>query len=257
MATALRVESVAVSHPGLVRAANEDSFCDRGADGLWAVADGMGGHAFGDWASRTLVAALDAVVLPAEFEAAAHAAAGAIHDGNRLIWQEAQRQGQQMGSTVVALYVDHQRFAILWVGDSRAYLMRGGQLHQLTRDHTQVQEMVDCGLLQPHEAGSHPRGHVLSRAVGVGEVLEVDVVIDEIEPGDLFLLCSDGLSGQVSDAELATLLSGPGGRQAVVDRLIALTLERGAPDNVTAVIVTAQETTTLSLRGKSLPGGFV
>lgn len=251
--TPLRFDSAVATHPGLVRAANEDGFCDRARDGLWAVADGMGGHAHGDWASRTLVDSLDAVALPEGFDTAAHAVAGAIHQGNGQIWRESERRGQQMGSTVVALHVQGRQFAILWVGDSRAYLLRDGVLHQLSRDHTQVQEMVDRGLLAAHEASSHPRGHVLARAVGVGERLEVDVVVDEVEPGDIFLLCSDGLSGQVSDAELAALLVGETSRQETVDRLIALTLERGAPDNVTVVLVAAQEATLLSFAG---PGGF-
>lgn len=250
----LRIESAAATHPGLVRRANEDAFCDRAVDGVWAIADGMGGHAHGDWASGTLVSALDAVSLPEPFDEAAHAVASAIHVGNHVIWAEAQRRGQQMGSTVVALFLRGDQFALLWVGDSRAYLLRDGRLHPLSRDHSQVQEMVDRGLISPEEAKAHPRGHVLARAVGVGEKLEIDAFIDTVVPGDLFLLCSDGLTGLVDDAELADVLAAGGGRQAAVDRLIALALERGAPDNVTVLIVTAQETTMLSLAG--MPGGF-
>ncbi len=253
MSAPLRLDSAAVSHPGLVRRANEDSFCDRAADGVWAVADGMGGHAHGDWASRALAGALANAALAEAFEDAANAVADGIHHGNRLIWREAQRRGQQMGSTVVALLVRDRRFAVLWVGDSRAYLLRAGRLHQLTRDHTQVQELVDRGLLTPDEARTHSRGHVLSRAVGVSERLQVDAVTDEVEPGDVFLLCSDGLTGPVADAEIAALLGDGLGRQATVDRLVALTLERGAPDNVTAVLVSAQEATLLSF---AAPGGF-
>ncbi|MGI4732254.1 MAG: PP2C family protein-serine/threonine phosphatase [Janthinobacterium lividum] len=253
MKAPLRMESAALTHPGLVRRANEDSFCERTADGLWAVADGMGGHAHGDWASRTLVGALADVSVAGSFDDAAQVAAGGIYHGNRMIWREARRREQQMGSTVVVLLVRDTRFAILWVGDSRAYLLRGGLLHQLSRDHTQVQELVDRGLIRPDEARSHPRGHVLARAVGVAERIEVDVVVDEVEPGDLFLLCSDGLTGLVSDVELAELLAGAGGRQAIAGRLVALALERGAPDNVTVVLVSAQEATLLSLAG---PGGF-
>ena len=250
----MRIESSAATHPGLVRRVNEDAFCDRTQDGVWAVADGMGGHAYGDWASGTLVAALDAMALPESFDAAAHAVASAIHVGNHVIWAEAQRREQQMGSTVVALFVRGHQFALLWVGDSRAYLLRNGQLYPLSRDHSQVQEMVDRGLILPGEAKAHPRGHVLARAVGVDERLEIDAFIDSVVPGDLFLLCSDGLTGKVEDAELASILATSGGRQAAVDRLIALALARGAPDNVTVLIVTVQEATMLSLAG--MPGGF-
>jgi serine/threonine protein phosphatase PrpC len=251
----LRIDSAAGTHPGLVRAANEDAFCERAADGIWAVADGMGGHAHGDWASRTLVSALDTVSLPEDFDAATQAVASAIHVGNHVIWTEAQRRGQQMGSTVVALFARGDRFALLWVGDSRAYLLRDGQLYPLSRDHSQVQELVDRGLISPEEAKTHPRGHVLARAVGVGERLEIDAFTDSVLPGDQFLLCSDGLTGLIDDGELAALLAAGGGRRASVERLIACALERGAPDNVTVLIVTAQEATALSLAG--IPGGFV
>jgi serine/threonine protein phosphatase PrpC len=252
-ASPLRIEAVAQTHVGLVRRANEDSLSARPEDGLWAVADGMGGHAHGDWASRTLADALDEVELPDDFEKACQAIADAIHAANAEIWREASRRGQQMGSTIAALFIRDRRFAVLWVGDSRVYLARGDELYRLTHDHTQVQEMIDRGLLQPEEAASHPRGHVLARAVGVSETLDVDGIVDEIEPGDLFLLCSDGLTGPVGDDELAGLLSAGEARQTL-DRLIALTLERGAPDNVTAILVRARETTLLSLTG--LPGGF-
>jgi serine/threonine protein phosphatase PrpC len=252
-ASPLRIEAVAQTHVGLVRRANEDSFCARPDEGLWAVADGMGGHAHGDWASKTLADALEQAALPVDFEQACQVIADAIHIANAAIWQEAERRGQQMGSTVAVLFVRDRRFAVLWVGDSRVYLARGDSLYRLTHDHTQVQEMVDRGLLQPEEAASHPRGHVLARAVGVGEVLDVDGIVDAIEPGDLFLLCSDGLTGPVGDEELADLLAN-GEARPTLDRLIALTLERGAPDNVTAILVRARETTLLSLTG--LPGGF-
>lgn len=252
-ASPLRIEAVAQTHVGLVRSANEDSFCARPQDGLWAVADGMGGHAHGDWASRTLADALERADLAGDFETACASIGGAIHAANAAIWHEAEERGQQMGSTVAVLFVRERRFAVLWVGDSRVYLARGDALYRLTRDHTQVQEMIDRGLLRPEDAASHPRGHVLARAVGVGEVLDVDAIADAIEPGDRFLLCSDGLTGPVDDGELARLLTA-GEAQPTLDRLIALTLERGAPDNVTAILISARETTLLSLSG--LPGAF-
>ena len=159
-----------------------------------------------------------------------------------------------MGSTVVTLFVRGDRFALLWVGDSRAYLLRRGELHPLSRDHSQVQEMVDRGLISPEQARTHPRGHVLARAVGVAERLEIDAFVDTVVSGDMFLLCSDGLTGLIEDAELAVVLGAGAGRQVAVERLVALALERGAPDNVTVLIVTAQEGTALSLAG--MPGGF-
>ena len=250
MSAAFRIASVAATHPGLVRRVNEDRHCERTADGLWVVADGMGGHAFGDWAANAVVQALDSVAVPPDFDAAVQAVADGIHSANRRIWAEAQRRGQQMGSTVVVLLVQGDRFAALWVGDSRAYLLRDAMLVPLTRDHSQVQEMVDRGLTAPEEAVNHPRGHVLARAIGVGARIAVDVVADTVEAGDRFLLCSDGLSGQVPDSGLATIMAAPG-QSVAIEALIARALAAGAPDNVTAILVWAQEITRLDIEART------
>ncbi len=246
MTGAIRTRGLAVTHPGLKRRINEDRYCARDDLGLWAVADGMGGHAHGDWASNAVVQALDAVDLPAQFPAATQTVADAVHSANRRIWAEAQRRTQQMGSTVVALLVRDGCFSAIWVGDSRAYVLRDGTLHPLTRDHSQVQEMVDRGLISPEEARDHPRGHVLARAVGVGGRLAVDVVTDEALPGDVFLLCSDGLTATTDEATIAEALALPD-RQAALDRLVAGALAGGAPDNVTIVLVAVDEATALSI----------
>ena len=250
MSAAFRIASVAATHTGLVRRVNEDRHCERTADGLWVVADGMGGHAFGDWAANAVVQALDSVAVPPDFDAAVQAVADGIHSANRRIWAEAQRRGQQMGSTVVVLLVQGDRFAALWVGDSRAYLLRDAMLVPLTRDHSQVQEMVDRGLIAPEEAANHPRGHVLARAIGVGARIAVDVVADTVEAGDRFLLCSDGLSGQVPDSGLATIMAAPG-QSVAIEALIARALAAGAPDNVTAILVWAQEITRLDIEART------
>ncbi len=242
MTAALRTFAVATTHPGLKRTVNEDRFCARPEIGLWAVADGMGGHAHGDWASNAVVQALGSIDPPPDFAAATQAVADAVHSANRRIWGEAQRRTQQMGTTVVALLVRDDLFAALWVGDSRAYVLREGMLHPLTRDHSQVQEMVERGLISPEAARHHPRGHVLARAVGVVARLAVDVVTDAAQADDVFLLCSDGLTGVIDEAEIAGLMAGPD-RQAALDSLIAAALAAGAPDNVTAVLVSVHETT--------------
>lgn len=247
MTVALRLDAVGASNPGLVRRVNEDRHSLRSDSGLWAVADGMGGHAHGDWAANAVVQALESTHLPADFDAATRGVADAIHSANRRIWAEAQRRGQQMGSTVVALLARDTRFSVAWVGDSRGYLLRGGTLIALTRDHSQVQEMVDRGLISPAEARHHPRGHVLARAIGVGGRLQVDVVADEVEPGDLFLLCSDGLTGVLDDEAIAAILIA-NEPQAALDMLIETTLDRGAPDNVTAILVSTRDATRLDLK---------
>lgn len=244
--TGWRIDAVAATHPGLVRRVNEDSHLARDRDGLWVVADGMGGHAHGDWASHAVVQAMESVAVSTDFHAATQAVADAIHSANRRIWSESQRRGQQMGSTAVALLIAGGCFAALWVGDSRIYVLRDGELHPLTRDHSQVQEMVDRGLITPAEAQHHPRGHVLARAIGVGARLSVDVVTDDVMPGDLFLLCSDGLTGVLDDAAIGRIMAA-GHRQAALDALIAGALDGGAPDNVTAILVGVAEGTMLRL----------
>ncbi len=242
----LRIESAARTHVGLVRAHNEDGYCAREQGGLWAVADGMGGHEGGEWASARLVEALDGVALPADLTAAGDAVAAAIEQANRFILAEARRRRKQMGSTIVALLVRDRRYAVLWVGDSRAWLLRDGALRPLSRDHNQVQEMVDRGLLRPEDAIGHPMSHILTRAVGVRDQVEIDRAGGELRPGDILLLSSDGLHGYVELGEIAARLP-RGSPEAAADALVELTLAAGAPDNVTVVAIWAGEPTLLSL----------
>lgn len=242
----LRVLTGARTHEGHVRSNNEDSFVAADQNGLWAVADGMGGHENGEWASACVVEELERGPLPEDFDEACREIGARIHRSNELIYRGGVERGVQMGTTVVALYVHGQRFAVLWVGDSRAYLLRGASLHQLSRDHTQVQEMVERGLLSPEEAEEHPMSHVLTRAVGVAETVEVDVIQDEIEPGDTFLLCSDGLHGYVDEARISHILAAPTPEE-VADTLMEAAFENGAPDNVTVVATRFIEPTFLIL----------
>lgn len=241
-----RIESAARTHVGKVRDKNQDSHCAREADGLWAVADGMGGHEGGEWASARLVEALDRIEVPDDLDAAGAAVAAAIRAGNSAIVAEAKTRGRQMGTTLVALLVKGDRYLVQWVGDSRAYLLRDGDFSQLSRDHTQVQEMVDRGLMEAEQLVGHPMSHILSRAVGVREAFDIDQVDGEVRPGDVFLLCSDGLHGYVEKDVIRRLL-GRGSPQRALDELIELTLAAGAPDNVTAIAIWASDPTLLSL----------
>jgi serine/threonine protein phosphatase Stp1 len=237
-----RISEGAVSDVGRVRAVNEDSYLARGEYGLWVVADGMGGHDNGQWASRTLVDTLAKASLGVGFEEDVEAVAHAIHDANAAIFATASAQSRTMGCTAISLLLSGDCFAVLWVGDSRVYIHRRGRLHRLTRDHTQVQAMVDAGTLTPEQAEGHPMSHVLSRAVGVEAKLEVDAVSDHVESGDKFLLCSDGLTGVLSEAEIAETMAqlSPG---ACSEELVARCLARGAPDNVTVVVVGCEQPT--------------
>lgn len=240
----LRIQAAASTHEGQVREINEDSYLAAEQQGLWVVADGMGGHEHGEWASARLVEELEGAGQASDFDEACREIAERIHRANAIIHDGGRERGAQMGTTVVALFVRARRFAVLWVGDSRAYLLRGDRLHQLSRDHTQVQEMVDRGLLRPEEAEEHPMGHILNRAVGVDSVVEVDVIQDEVEPGDTFLLCSDGLHGYVDEADIAQRLAAPTPEEGT-ERLIAAALDKGAPDNVTVIAVRLVEPTSL------------
>jgi serine/threonine protein phosphatase PrpC len=241
-AAGFRLVDAALSDPGKVRAANEDSFHADADRGFWLVADGMGGHANGAWASQAIVEQLGRTSLSGLLTADVTMAAEALHAANARIFGEAQSSGRRMGSTAAVLLVSGGRFAALWVGDSRIYLLRGGALHQLTRDHTQVQEMVDRGLLTREEAANHPMSHVISRAVGVEAAMEVDVIVDDAAPGDVFMLCSDGLSGLVSSDEIAAAIGGKRPRRAC-EGLLATCLDRGAPDNVTVIVVACEPLT--------------
>ncbi len=246
----LRYEVQAQSHPGKVRDHNEDALFVSEALGVFAVADGMGGHERGEWASAAIADSLREVPREGDFDSLLDKVSRAIHTANAIIYSEAQDKHVSMGSTAVALVLKDERFAVMWAGDSRCYVLRDGQLHQLSRDHTRVQEMIDRGLLTPEQSVGHPMGHVLSRAVGVGKELELDGIADEPSAGDVFLLCSDGLYGVVSDGEIAGVLATQALHDAAVS-LIDLCLARGAPDNVTVVLVRVSEATVLSFAGQA------
>jgi serine/threonine protein phosphatase Stp1 len=250
MTSAFRIEDFSITHVGNVRSENEDSHISVPQDGVWLVADGMGGHYNGRFASQAIVDSVGDASLPDDLDAACNSVAGAIQDANARIFAKSLEVGKQMGSTMVALVVRADEFVVMWAGDSRAYLFRHDQLIQLTRDHTQVEAMLERGLLTPEEAVDHPMKHVLARAVGVQDVLEIDAIRDSIESRDIFLLCSDGLHGVIEDHEIAAILREQG--HIAGDRLVALCLERGAPDNVTVTLVAANEPTLLALNGAAL-----
>ena len=232
------VRSVSCSHVGLVRKANEDSFLERPDLGLWVVADGMGGATAGALASNAIVASLDRIAPHLPGQAMLAEIRTRIDAVNTELQQEAGRRGWDVtiGSTVAGLVLRDGHFACFWAGDSRVYRYRAGELDQLTRDHSIVQDMVDAGVLHPTEAERHPHASVILRAVGVDETVELAWVHAPVQPGDIFLLCSDGLTRMIADAELeAALASGP--IDQVSRDLLALTLDRGAKDNVTILLV--------------------
>jgi serine/threonine protein phosphatase Stp1 len=240
----LKIDWQAISDPGSVREVNEDSFIAKPDSGVWAVADGMGGHESGDWASAQVIAAIETCAVESDFSCLVENCANSIHRANATVVNAAGAKGIRMGSTVAALVISGRQFGAVWAGDSRVYLLRNRILHQLTRDHTQVQEMVDRGLISPESARDHPMAHILTRAVGAAPELEVDAIADVIIPGDIFLVCTDGLYGTLSDDELSYALAHEP-LENVTQHLLDRCLERGANDNVTVIVVRAQEPTML------------
>jgi protein phosphatase len=225
----------AATHAGMVRAQNEDNFLVRPDIGLWAVADGMGGHEAGGLASAMVVEALRKVPADETGGALLRACEEALVEANASIRAIASTRGfDAIGTTVVVLLISGHYFACLWAGDSRIYLVRDGSIMQITRDHSEVQELIDQGALSEAEARNWPRRNVITRAIGVSETPDCDKRHGEMAPGDLFILCSDGLTAHVEDGEIAALAT-DGAAQDICAALVRLTLERGAKDNVTVV----------------------
>ena len=233
-----RFRSNGASHAGTVRPVNQDAFVDRPDIGMWAVADGAGGHADGDRAARLVAGALAAVgagvsagALVADIRerlAATHASL--CDDASRAAGAAA----HVSASTVVILVARAGRYVCLWAGDSRAYRLRDGDLTQLTRDHSLVQELLDAGAITREDAARHPQGNIITRAIGAPDQrMELDSVGGIFLPGDRFLLCSDGLCKTVPEMELRDLMA----EAAIPDRLIEAALARRARDNITAITI--------------------
>ena len=229
--------AAANSHVGVVRKGNEDA--GLASRRLLAVADGMGGHAAGEVASSAVIRTLEdgLASMPSEMAAVEKWLLEAVNDAHGfvgdLIAHDADRRG--MGTTFSALAVSEDGIVIGHIGDSRIYRLRDGVLKQLTTDHTYVQMLVDRGEITPDEAAIHPRRNLMLRAIdGLNDVV-IDITKIDVESGDRFLLCSDGLSGVISNDVIREVLSRPDLTLAV-SSLIELTLAAGAPDNVTVVV---------------------
>ncbi|MFT4150245.1 MAG: protein phosphatase 2C domain-containing protein [Paracoccaceae bacterium] len=234
-------ETGAASHTGKVRDHNEDSFLVQAEAGVWLVADGMGGHEAGDFASRSIAESVASIGLPVSAPDLQARFMDRLLRAHQAIQGQSQRMGgATVGATLVALLTFERHFACIWSGDSRIYLMRQGQFQQVTVDHTEVQELLRTGAITPEQAASWPRRNVITRAIGVADRPMTDERSGLLADGDTFLLCSDGLTEHVQDHEMATVLAGHGA-QGACEALIDLTLARGARDNVTVVIVRCRD----------------
>ena len=237
-------KSTAVSHVGKIRQNNQDSGY-AGAQ-LFVVADGMGGHAGGDVASaialKRVMEADRQYVSAADAEFALQSALSAANTMlAETVFEHPELTG--MGTTVSAILRSGSQVAIAHIGDSRIYLLRDGTLKQITADHTFVQRLVDSGRITPEEAAVHPRRSVLMRVLGdVDAAPEIDTTVFDVLPGDRWLLCSDGLSSYVSDDKIAHTLTVQTAVKDAADRLVKESLDQGAPDNVTVVIVDIDDT---------------
>jgi len=227
----LRVGSA--SDVGRARRANEDALLRDEEAALFAVADGMGGHRAGDVASTT---ALDAV--RAGYAGGA-ALDEAVRAANTAVFDKAQADTdlRGMGTTVTAVHVEGERALLAHVGDSRAYLLRDGQLTRITDDHSLVEELVREGRLSPEEAAVHPQRSIVTRAVGVEETVEVDTYEVDLRPGDRLLLCSDGLTSMVNESGIARVLRDRAEPQAAADALVVAANAAGGDDNITALVL--------------------
>lgn len=229
-----------ITDVGLVRQGNEDSLCVCGDIGLFAVADGMGGHQAGEVASQVALQII-------EKEVRDNLAAGepgpvlanAFEQANRHVYQlssgHAELRG--MGTTVTACLIAGERLIIAHVGDSRLYLLRDRQISQITEDHSLVQELVRQGGITEAEALTHPQRNVLTKALGTSPLVEVDLVTVNHQSQDRFLICSDGLSNQINPEELKTILAGYPDLTVCLRTLLNLALERGGNDNITMILV--------------------
>ncbi|MTH98024.1 PP2C family serine/threonine-protein phosphatase [Roseibium sp. RKSG952] len=227
----------ALTHIGHVRQVNEDSILCRPDLGLWVVADGMGGHAGGDFASRTVVAALDRLPRDLEPSDVMREARKALQEAHESIQSEAaRRQSGVIGSTVVLVVLSEQHFMCLWAGDSRLYRLRNGVLEMISLDHSIVGEFVEQGYITWDQAKNYPNSNQITRAVGVGDMLEIDKRRGDIRQGDRFLLCSDGLSEYLTSAELQAHLEN-GDVEQVPDRLLSIALEGGGADNISIIAI--------------------
>ena len=254
----MHVVCAARTDVGLIRSGNEDNYVMIPERGIFVVADGMGGHAAGEIASEMAVQFIARDLGSFKGLSTDDAAARmtrAIKAANAAIFERtlAEHDKRGMGTTCTGLVLHgHNRYLIGQVGDSRAYLLREERFHQLTKDHSYVQEQVDAGYLTPEQARTHPYANVITRCVGASGDVMPDIFSGTVRPGDVFLLASDGLTGMVEDDGLEAILKAQGTPERWVDKMVAEANRRGGLDNITCIIahvdsveaVTAEMTTT-------------
>ena len=230
--------SFGITDPGKKRRYNEDSMLEHQEIGLWVVADGMGGHTAGDIASQAVVSYIEKIRKDANLGHCVDNIEDRLLEANLLLKDEARKKGKNItiGSTVVGMLVYDCFCIIFWVGDSRLYRLRNKALQQLTTDHSQIEVYIERGILTRQEAAFHPGGNIITRAIGTSKNLYVDFDIRKMQAGDRYMLCSDGLTKHIRNSEFEEMLS-RGTAEEACKFLIERTLERGAGDNVTVIVI--------------------
>ncbi len=229
-------KSTAESNIGTVRKVNEDDYYDAPQACLWCVADGMGGHSRGDVASQMITEQLSLLVSNHPETLSVKTIVDCLQDVNRMLVELSQQHQSIVGSTVVVLFFEQDKAHFIWAGDSRIYRLRQNTLARVTRDHSQVEDMIDAGLIRPEEAESHPKANVITRAVGANNYLELDVKTLDLNKNDQFFLCSDGINKVISDREIEHALLTMSS-STIAHRLIEISLARKARDNITLIVV--------------------
>jgi len=238
----LHITCAARTDVGLIRSGNEDNYLMVPEKGTFIVADGMGGHAAGEVASEMAVRII-AQDLGSFRGLSPDEAAGrmiqAIRDANAAIYERtlSEHDKRGMGTTATVLVLHSNRYLLGQVGDSRGYLLRDGVFHQVTKDHSYVQEQVDAGYLTPEQARTHPYSNVITRCVGASGDVTPDLFSGVVRAGDVFLLASDGLTGMLEDDVLSAIVQSDGTPEKWVDRLVGEANRRGGLDNITVIIV--------------------
>lgn len=237
MTTNRRVRYNAKTHVGLKRKVNEDAILALPEESIWLVSDGMGGHAAGDYASRLIVDLIATIPRGLPPSERMKAVRDAIRQAHGLIRAEAEAQGASViGATVVCLMLADGHFVGFWAGDSRLYRLRDGEIRMLTSDHSVVASLVEAGQMTWDEAEQHPQSNAITRAVGVGDTVELDKIRGEIQSGDRFLICSDGLTKYATFGILENAMQGTP-IETVSDKLLQIALTGGGADNISVIVV--------------------
>lgn len=228
--------SYAVSHPGNKRKFNQDAYFCHDQHGIWAIADGMGGHEAGDVASQTIIQSLANLAQSGAENNSLMNITSLLEDVNQQLFAQNQANDRMVGSTIALVQVDNNICHCLWVGDSRIYLYRQQQFAQISSDHSYVQQLVDNGEITAKQAKTHQKRNVLTRAIGSAEELSFDTKNITVYANDKILICSDGLYSEVSTEEITAILE-YSSAQTACENLLNLCLSRQANDNVSFVLV--------------------